>query len=164
MKVLICGHEGHGKTTLARGLGVPYVDSTKIALESVIWPAWGFMEYNTMSECHADRRNQRERWQRTIAEFNHADKARFGRLALGYCDAYTGCRTRGEFYAMRDEGAFGISIFVDASGRLPLEQYTTVTADMCGITVKNNGSAEHFREKVDMLREVLATATPSLVQ
>lgn len=157
MKILICGHGGHGKTTLARHLGLPYTDSTKIALEAVIWPSWGHMEYNSMSECYEDRRNQRARWQRTIAEFNHKDRSRFGRLVFGYCNIYAGCRDQCEFNAMKAAGVFDVSIFVDASERLPLEQGMTISPDMCGIVVHNNGTLKEFLEKVDMLREVFHT-------
>ena len=157
MKIIICGHGGHGKTTLARHLGLPYTDSTKIALEAIIWASWGLMEYDTMSDCYEDRRNQRARWQRTIAEFNHKDRARFGRLVFGYCNIYAGCRDQCEFNAMKAANAFDVSIFVDASERLPLEQGMTVTPDMCGIVVGNNGTLKEFMEKVDMLREVFHT-------
>ena len=157
MTILICGHGGHGKTKLARHLGLPYTDSTKIALEAVVWPSWGLMEYDTMRECHEDRRNQRARWQRTIAEFNHKDKARFGRLVFGYCNIYAGCRDQCEFNAMKAAGVFDVSIFVDAIDRLPLEQGMTVTPDMCGIVVHNNGTLKEFMGKIDMLREVFHT-------
>jgi len=52
---------------------------------------------------------------------------------------------------------FDVSVFVDASERLPLEQGMTVTPDMCDIVVQNNGTLKEFMKKIDVLREVFHT-------
>jgi len=49
-------------------------------------------------------------------------------------------------HAMKAANAFDISVFVDASERLPFEQGMTVTPDMCGIVVHNNGTLKEFLE------------------
>ena len=150
-KLIVAGHGEHGKDEFCKILGLPFKSSSEIALDEVIWPLWGkFQGYVDKQECFDDRRNNRSTWFDLIVAYNTPDKARLGRKIFEQCDIYCGNRSVEEFNILREEGAFDLSVWIDASLRLPPEPSSscTITPDMCNMVINNNGSLDEFKRKV----------------
>lgn len=156
MKLMICGHARHGKDTLAEMLGLKYASSSQVALEHVIWPEIGHL-YQTKDACFNDRSNKRELWHGLITAYNQPDLTKLARIIFSSNDVYVGIRNREEFYAAKSEGLFDISIWVDASGRLPPEPESSnkMKPSDCDIIITNNGSHGELQQKVARLKPSL---------
>lgn len=159
MKFMIGGYGRHGKDTLCEILqeefGLTFESSSWAALDQVIWPQWGHLHYKTRQECFDDRHrgDNRTVWFELIKEFNSKDLARLGRLIYARNPVYCGIRNDAEFYALRDEGVFDISVWVDATERLEADSEESsssckVNKEDFDIILTNNGSLEEFRAKV----------------
>lgn len=156
MRILIGGHSRHGKDTVAELLGLPFESSSMAAAHEVVFPAMR-SAYSTAEECFNDRHNRRAEWYRLISEYNQPDPTRLARRVLEKSSVYVGMRNRLEFLACRHARLFDITIWVDASKRLPPEgdDSITVLAHEFDIVIDNNGTIEALREKVDRLKPLL---------
>ena len=158
INLMVCGHGRSGKDTFCDLLDVPFVSSSYACLEHVIWPQWGkFQNYIDMDECFSDRANHRTIWYDLITAYNIPDRTKLARKIYDQASIYCGIRNSLEFAAVRDAGLFQLSIWVDASERLPAEDTAscTVTPDMCDIIITNNGTLEEFETKVARLKDAI---------
>lgn len=162
MKLMVCGYGGHGKDTFCEMLGMKFTSSSMVALEKVIWPFWGKDYYSSKEICFNDRRYRRNIWYNMIKEYNKKDLTRLTRDILEENDVYCGIRDRDEFLEAKRQGLFDLSIWVDASDRLPPEAIDSCTLKMsdCDIIVRNDGTLEELQEKADFIREKMVEHKP----
>lgn len=130
MTLLIIGHAGHGKDTVATALshrtGITWGGSSDYMAHHYIWPEWGHEHYDTVEDCYADRANHRDRWHDMILEFNTPDRTRLARGILSVADCYVGMRAIEEFEACRDAKLFDHVLWVERDG-VPPEPDTSFT-------------------------------------
>lgn len=162
-KLLLLGHGGHGKDTLAESLrdlgGLRFASSSETANKLCVYPAlrdkYG---YASEQECFEDRRNRRLEWYELIGAYNAEDKARLSRHILAEQDMYVGMRDQREFEATRP--LVDLVLWVDASARLPEKDPSLFIApeeaDLC---VPNNGTLLQFAARVTYLLQLLNCAT-----
>ena len=105
------------------------------------------IEYANYEECYADRVNHRQAWHEQIKVYNTPDKARLAREIYSVADIYVGIRCQHELEAIRKEGLYDYSIWVDRSKHLPREASTsnTVTKEMANYVIDNNGTVERLQ-------------------
>lgn len=156
MKIMVCGYARHGKDQFCEYMGIPFDSSSHVALDKVIWEAMG-NQYATKEECYEDRVNNRSTWYNLILQYNTPDKTRLCRDIFENNDIYCGIRDREEFLAAKQQKLFDISIWVDASGRIPPESSNscTLTPDDCDIIVTNNGSLYDLEMKARRIAQTL---------
>ena len=153
MKIIILGHGGHGKDTVADIItdltGLRFESSSMAAARQAVWPH--MPEYDTVEECFADRRNHRETWRRLITEYNTPDKGRLCKEILSRCDGYVGMRCHEEFATVRH--MFDAILWVDAFERLPPDPSMSIEYEPDSmIWIDNNGPESAL---VDRVREAL---------
>lgn len=154
MKLLICGNARHGKDTVCNMLvsmfGLSFVSSSYFAAEKAVRPYLAALRtvefpnglhYPDLDTCYADRVNHRPEWFNAIAFYNRDDPTRFGRELYAEFDIYCGNRNPPEFHAMKAEGAFNFSWWIDRSEYVPEESKLSnqITREMCDRTINNNG-------------------------
>jgi len=154
-KLLILGHKRHGKDSLAELLneefGLKFESSSQAAANIFIYEAlkdkYG---YTTLEQCFEDRVNHRAEWYQMICDYNKDDKAKLAKGILERSDCYVGMRDRDEILECIKQGLFDLIIWVDASGRLPLEDSDSFNIDRscADIIIENNETFELFKEKV----------------
>lgn len=156
MKIMITGHAGHGKDTFCEMLGLNFVSSSWAALEMVIWPQLGEC-YESKEDCFEDRKNFRAMWHRLITEYNTPDLTRLTKEIFKVNDIYCGIRNDVEFFAAKDEGLFDLSIWIDASNRLPAEPYASnkMKSEYCDFVVDNNGTISELQAKATTIKKAL---------
>ena len=157
-KIMVCGHSRWGKDQFCEFLGLDYKSSSEVALDEVIWPEWGiFQGYIDKQECFDNRHLHRSTWFDMIAGMNKDDPASLGKIIYKDNPVYCGCRRKEEFEALRQGGHFDISVWIDASLRLPPEPSTscTVTPNMCNVVIHNNGTLDEFKRKVTEFKRVI---------
>lgn len=101
INILIIGHGGHGKDTLAEVLhslyGLSYKGSSQAASEIFIYDALkAKYGYRTPHECYADRVNHRAEWYDLICEYNSLDRARLAKTIMFDSNMYVGMRSNDE--------------------------------------------------------------------
>jgi hypothetical protein len=150
-KLMITGHGRHGKDTLCDMLRPwQFISSSMFVAEAAVYPALKELYgYDTLQQCYDDRINHRAEWYDAITAYNAQDRSRLARALYVDYDIYCGLRNREEFLYIQNEGLFDLSIWVDASERLPVEgeDSCTVTKDMCDIVIENNGTLEQLMKK-----------------
>jgi hypothetical protein len=155
VKLMVCGHGRHGKDTLCEFLGTKgytFNSSSWVAAEAFIFDElkdkYG---YKSVQECWDDRINKRAEWYDMISTYNGTELTTLAKYIYANYDIYCGIRSPEEFLKAKAEGLFEISIWVDASDRLPAEGVDSngVTRDMCDIVITNNGTLEEFMAKLD---------------
>lgn len=162
MKLLIIGNARHGKDTLAELLneyyGLTFMSSSQasadIFLYDLLKDKYG---YKTKEECFEDRVNHRDEWYKLICEYNKDNRARLASDILKKSSCYVGMRDKEEFDECVRQGLFDLIIWVDASGRLPIEPSTSfnINKSDADIVIENNGTFEEFKEKARRLGNVL---------
>ena len=158
-KLMVCGHSRHGKDTFCE-LMKPwsFVSSSMFVAEAAVYPQLKILYgYKSLEQCYDDRHNHRIEWHELIKVYNSQDRARLPRELYSEYDIYCGLRSDEEFFAAQDEGLFVLSIWVDASERLPPESIDscTITKNMCDIVIENNEILEEFEGKVRRFRNCL---------
>ena len=165
LKALILGHGGHGKDEfterLAERIGLQFVSSSQFACDRVVFP-W-FHEhlpgyYANSQECFSGRRNWRPLWHYLISQYNKEDKARLAKEVLLQNDAYVGMRCSEELQACVKDEVFTHIFWVDAEGRVPLENALSCTVKydpdiMC--LVDNGGDLNQLQEEVELTAGML---------
>jgi len=154
-KILILGNMRHGKDTFAEIIrdhfGLKFKSSSVAASEIFIYDALkNKYGYETPEECFKDRVNHREEWHKLISDYNKHDKARLAKDILKDFDCYVGMRSGMEIDECKKQGLFDIIIWVDASGRLPLEPKESFNIDIsyADFIVPNHGTYLGFKERV----------------
>lgn len=155
VKLMVCGHGRHGKDTLCEFLGTKgytFNSSSWVAAEAFIFDElkekYG---YKTVQECWDDRINKRAEWFDMISAYNGTELTKLAEYIYDNYDIYCGIRSPEEFLKAKKDGLFEMSIWVDASDRLPAEGSDSngVTRDMCDIVITNNGTLEEFMGKLE---------------
>jgi ADP-sugar diphosphatase len=142
--ILIIGHAGHGKDSVAAVLaaasGATYTSSSRAALQDVFEKMCYEHKYETAEECFVDRVNHRATWFDIIAGINKDDPATLTKRILAKHSIYVGMRSRREFSAARH--LFSKIIWVDASARLPVEPQSSMelTPSDADVIIDNNGT------------------------
>ena len=162
MKLMIIGYTRHGKDTVCEILRdkfeYTFASSSYTAAKHVLYPhlanKYG---YKTFEECYADRHNHRAEWYERIKSINTPDRTKLGRIIYSENDIYCGIRNRSEFEALRDKGVFQVSIWVDASKRLPPESTSSMDLmkEDAMYVIDNNGTLEELEANVENLMELL---------
>lgn len=153
-KLMVCGHGRHGKDTLCEflmGKGYTFVSSSRVAAEFVFAELKEKYGYRTVEECWEDRLHHRPEWYRIISDYNKEDPAALARRIYARYDIYCGIRNPVEFNKAKADGLFGLSVWVDASRRLPPEGEASngITPDMCDLMLDNNGTLEEFQATME---------------
>lgn len=155
-KLMVCGYGRHGKDTFCEMMKpLKFVSSSMFVCNQAVYPTMvSRYGYKSIQECYDDRHNHREEWHLLVRKYNEHDRAKLARELYREYDIYCGIRWDEEFYAAEKEKLFDLSIWVDASRRLPPEDSSsiTVTKDMCDIVIENNASLGTFQRKIDRLR------------
>jgi hypothetical protein len=153
LKLMILGHARHGKDTVAEilrdSLKLKFASSSFAAAERVMVPflASKGITYASLDECYADRVNHRQDWYAQIKAFNTPDCARLAREIYADNDIYVGMRSEAELNAVRKEGLYDYSIWVDRSKHAAPEPPTScsVTKEMANYVIDNNGTLEQLK-------------------
>jgi energy-coupling factor transporter ATP-binding protein EcfA2 len=120
MNILILGHKGHGKTTVAKLLSLIYnlkwADSSDVANETIVFPVLkDKYDYKTPKECYADVDNHRCEWEQLINQWcDPLDK--LTKLILKNSNIYAGMRNNAEYQASKH--LFDLTIWVKADSRV----------------------------------------------
>lgn len=159
-KILICGEARHGKDTVAELLferiGYTFRSSSefvgRILYDNILKEKYG---YETFEECFADRVNHRDEWYDLICEYNKDDKSRTAKEILSVADIYVGMRDDKEF--LESENLFDLTVWVDATLRLPSESSTSnkLTRNSFRYEINNNGTYEELLVEVDILAKFI---------
>lgn len=162
LNLMVIGHGRHGKDTvsdhIADRLDLTWGASSFLLSERVVYPIlrkrYG---YATPDACFKDRSNHRAEWYDIIAAYNATDPARFTRELYEVYDIYCGLRNRDEFLAARTEGLIDLTLWVDASERMPAEDASscTVTKADADVVIDNNGTEADLERRVVNLCRVL---------
>jgi hypothetical protein len=153
LKLMILGYARHGKDTVAEilrdNLGLKFASSSFAAAEKVMRPflaAKGIM-YNSLEECYADRVNHRQDWYEQIKAYNTPDGSRLAREIYKDNDIYVGMRNEVELEAVRKEGLYDYSIWVDRSKHVAPESSAScsITPAMANYVIDNNGTLEQLK-------------------
>lgn len=155
LRLMILGYARHGKDTAANILcdayGLTKEDSSQFAGKQVMMPYFASKgaPYANWEECYADRVNHRQEWFEQIKQYNTPDEARLAREIYAVSDIYVGIRRKEEFYAVKREGLFQYSIWVDRSKHEPPEPESsnTMTPSMANYILDNNGTLEDLNVK-----------------
>lgn len=158
-KLMVCGHGRHGKDTVCEVMTPwKFISSSMFVAAEAVYPQLkDLYDYASIEECYADRHNHRAEWHRLISAYNKDDLPRLARSLYAEHDIYCGLRCEKEFEAIKAEGLFALSIWVDASERLPPENTDscTITKHMCDIVIENNGTEIALLRKVHRFKTVL---------
>lgn len=156
LRIMVLGHGGHGKDELCKLMGVKYESSSwaanRLFMFDLLKDKYG---YKSLQECYDDRQNRREEWHDAICDYNKDDRARLAREMLKTSNVYCGIRCNKELTAIKAERLYDLYIWVDASGRLPLESKDSMklTSADADIVVDNNGSWRDFMHRAKDLGE-----------
>lgn len=155
MKLLILGHGHHGKGTAAEFFkeitGLDYLDSSWAAAEMVVFPVLGpKYGYETVEECHADRRSKRIEWRDLITAYNTPDKSRLATEILEKVDVYVGMRCPQEFEASKH--LFDNILWIDASEREREDPSMGIMFDSrCMTWISNNRDVLAMYDQIEAL-------------
>lgn len=166
--ILIIGHARHGKDTvaemLAERINAQFTSSSEFVGRECIWDVWGKERYCTFEEMFEDRVNNRELWKNLIAAYNTPNECRTAETMIKQGnDFYVGMRRKKEYEACINKNIFGLTVFVDASKRLPLEDASSMELDINVLNqnnnkiykLRNNGDLNYLNEQVDILAKYL---------
>jgi dephospho-CoA kinase len=162
-RIVITGHGRHGKDTVSEILRNRYAftftsSSAYVARRAVFPTLRERYGYETVEQCYEDRHAHRQEWYDLIVEYNTPDRARLGRELLSEFNIYCGLRSLEELEALRAEQLVDHVVWVDASGRLPLEPASSLTirAQHADHVVDNNGTLEQLVVEVDdLMRKII---------
>jgi len=152
LKLMLIGYARHGKDTVADILvstfGLRKEDSSRFAGKQVMLPYFASIgiHYPDFEACYADRAYHRPEWFEQIKAYNTPDEARLAREIYEVSDIYVGIRRKEEFEAIKREGLFDYSIWVDRSKLLSPEPTAsnTMTKEMADYIIDNNGTLEQL--------------------
>jgi predicted HAD superfamily Cof-like phosphohydrolase len=162
-RIMIMGYARHGKDTACELLeemyGLNFQSSSRFIAERIIMPSQFAKDqgYATADEAYEDRGNHRSTWYDMISAFNTPDKTSLGRALFAEFDIYCGIRSAEEFHALRNTDQFDVSIWIDASDRVPSEDSSscTVAPWMADYVVPNNTTPEALRASLGALVDTL---------
>jgi len=153
LKLMILGYARHGKDTVAdilsTTLGLTKEDSSQFAGKQVMMPYFASkgVVYPDWAACYADRVNHRQEWFEQIKTYNTPDETRLAREIYEVSDIYVGIRRKEEFEAVKREGLFNYSIWVDRHKHVAPEPTTSnmMNPGMADYIIDNNGTLEQLK-------------------
>ncbi len=166
MKLLILGHAGHGKTTVAQLIaeqtGLTFKNSSELALEIFLYQELQKLGYNYSSKAAAYNCRvspwMREIWFRAMAEYNRQDPARLAKEVLKHADMYVGMRAAREINASIKQNLFDHIIWVDNPNKPP-EKDTSMELEYTDkMHYLYNGGA--YNELVKAVEELVTCLNP----
>jgi hypothetical protein len=97
-----------------------------------------------------------------ISAFNYPDGATLGKAIFNENEMYCGLRNKREFHALKNSGTYDVSIWVDRSDVLPLEDSSSMTLEqwMTDYTIDNNGTLEELEFNTCQLMDYLLKVKP----
>ena len=156
-RIMVIGHARHGKDTVCELLrdkyNLNYVSSSRL-LAGLIWQDEDFMgAYSNSKECWEDRINHRTKWFNKIVKLNTPTKTTITQIIYSHYDIYCGIRDASELWAVNEANLYDLCIWVDASGRLELENPNSinVTKYMADVVLYNNGTLEELERNLHLL-------------
>lgn len=158
IKLMVIGYARHGKDTVCDLLPLKYESSSVMAAKIFIFELLkGKYGYATFEECFNDRVNHRAEWHQLIKDYNKDDKTRLAQDIYAENDIYCGIRDKEEFFQAKGEKLFDLSIWVDASDRLPPEPSSSISLKKhhADIVIDNNGTLDSLKDKVERLWNVI---------
>ena len=151
MRIAICGHGRHGKTTAACRLatltGLRYIRSTSEAAAEIVFAKLGpLLGYDTVEEAWKDRHAHRREWANIIWDYNQPHGITLYEDMLCDTDIFDGIRRNAELQECRRRGIVDVAVWIDAHHRLDgqLDASCEILPSHCDITIDNNGSLEAF--------------------
>ena len=182
LNFMVCGHAGHGKDYAAdlicKFMNIEKRDSSRTMIETTfvdVFPRylqekfpehtrgarealrkWG--RVGAINYLYDNRNYYRAELKQSIIDWIGTDLARLGRHIFTNANIYVGIRRSCEFEAIKKEGLFDLSIFIDRGLHKAPEPTCEITAQMCDITIDNNGTKEQLREKTALLCHYLSIA------
>jgi hypothetical protein len=162
-KILIIGHNRHGKDTVAEFIeeftGMSFKSSSEMAAEIFIYDElkdkYG---YTSFVECFEDRMNHRAEWYKMIKDYNFFDKARLAKDILKHHNMYVGMRSKEEFDKCVEDEIFDMIIGVYDPNK-PLEPKDSFDIDLFSssdIIIPNpTGELEKTRKRVKKICDYL---------
>lgn len=161
-RFIVFGHKRHGKDTVGEYLrehyGIHFDSSSMFICKKFLFEKMRHSHgYQTIEECFEDRVNHRPYWFDEIRAYTLAEPTRLGREIFQENEMYCGIRSEIEYHALRNAGVFDLGIFVDASERLPKEDYESMKlgANDADIVIPNNGTLEELYFRVDRLMQAM---------
>lgn len=153
-KIVIIGHAGHGKTTVAKVLTSIYdyrvVDPTEFIAEHIMVKGG---HYKTFYGAISNKDTDREKWFKAVEEYNTPDKTRLVSEIFDRSDVYVGLRKYEELEMVKEK--FNpIVVWVNNSSVKPeSEKSCTVTIEQADFVLNNPGNLD------DLYREVVSLYT-----
>lgn len=164
-KLIITGHARHGKDTVCEYLQTIYNykfrSSSEIANEKAVYTVlkkkYG---YTSLEECFTDRVNHRKEWFDLIVKYNQPDLSKLGKEIFAENDIYCGLRNIDELKALLEWDNI-LTVWVDASKRVPLENSTslTITKKDCLYLLDNNKGLSNLIQEVIKLQTYIESCT-----
>lgn len=155
LKILIIGHGGHGKDTVARGIsedmGYRWTSSSRFIAKKVIFPLVSDL-YPNWQAAYSDRASHREMWFHAIRAYNLRPGPMLAEQILMNHEIYVGMRSRTEFE--RSRALFDLTIWVDRSDFLRQEPP--------GSMELNSSDADRFLDNNGSIHQ-LKGRTPSII-
>ncbi|MEK6811930.1 MAG: hypothetical protein AABX91_00610 [Nanoarchaeota archaeon] len=152
-RLIVAGYGRHGKDTFCEMLreiaNYTFTTSSFVASQIVFDEIGGAYGYKNAPDCWEDRANHRAEWYEIITKYNTPDKSRLGRRIFEGFPVYCGIRNFDEFNALKERGLFDLSVWIDASLRMPPEAGSSMTVrrEDCDIVVDNNGGLEELERR-----------------
>lgn len=163
---IVLGYGEHGKGTFAsvcrKAFSMSGISVSEHSCENVIFPQMKDKHgYKTPEACYEDRRNHRETWYNLIRIYLENDLARVAREVFEQHNILEGIRNRLEFEATIKAFPDALVIWVDASGRLPVEDSGSIELNPndADIILTNNGTEAEFEQRVIKLVRSLRIST-----
>jgi len=155
LKLLIIGHARHGKDTCAEimrdNFGITFISSSEAASKIFIFDTLKKKyNYKNPHECFVDRINHRTEWYNLICDYNKYNKTKLAENILLTSDCYVGMRNKDELDMCIKKDIFDLIIWVDASKRLPLENFDSINIESyyADFVIENNNSLKEFHKKI----------------
>lgn len=161
-KVIVMGYKRHGKDTACEYLrdkyGVTFASSSYTACELFLFNTLkDKLGYHSIDEAFDDRGNHRKIWYNEIKAFNQKNGlTTLGEQIFKANDIYCGIRDRDEFLSLKAANIFTLTIWIDASERLPSENKESMNLNIndADIVICNNGTHKNLYDKLDKLYEL----------
>jgi hypothetical protein len=157
--IMLIGYGRAGKGTfcrLAKDYGLYAASSSQMACElGQFDPLADKHGYSSGRDFYPDRHIDRDGCYQAICDYVKGDLPRLGRKIYEGRNIYDGCRDDKELIAIRDEGLFDVSIWIDGGDRIPPEPITsmTVTREHADMIIDNHtDEATYIRRVHNVLR------------
>ena len=147
-KILILGHESHGKDEVAKiiagSTNLRFESASLIGLDVIYDRLQSEVDvpYNSKEDAYLDRDNHRVLWRELFREYNTPNPTAIVELVLEESDLYAGVRCSDTLESAVDKELFDYILWVDANKRLGIadESIEFSFDDEFMIYIDNNGN------------------------